>query len=64
MTAARHGASGDGAHNRRPAWLPTLAAFVAIVLCVSAGNWQHRRMLEKEAQQARIERAAAIPAVA
>jgi surfeit locus 1 family protein len=61
MTAIGHDASGE---RRRPAWLPTLAAFVAIALCVIAGNWQHRRMLEKDAQQARIERAAAIAPVA
>ena len=62
MTAMRQDAS--GARERRPAWLPTLAALVAIALFVIAGNWQHRRMLEKEAQQARIERAAAIAPVA
>jgi surfeit locus 1 family protein len=61
MTAIGHHESGE---RRRPAWLPTLAAFVAVALCVMAGNWQHRRMLEKDAQQARIERAAAIASVA
>jgi surfeit locus 1 family protein len=64
MTATRDGASDAGVRHRRPAWLPTFAAFVAIALCVLAGNWQHRRMLEKETQQARIDRAAALPAVA
>jgi surfeit locus 1 family protein len=48
---------------RRPRWLPTIAAFAAIVLFVIAGNWQHRRMLEKEAMQARIDAAAAIAPV-
>lgn len=37
---------------RRPAWMPTIAALAAIVLFVLAGNWQHRRMNEKEALQA------------
>ncbi|HKP65166.1 MAG TPA: SURF1 family protein [Casimicrobiaceae bacterium] len=48
---------------RRPAWLPTLAAFLAIALCVTAGNWQHRRMLEKEALLAKISAAKAAPVV-
>lgn len=48
---------------RRPAWIPTLAAFIAIGLCVTAGNWQHRRMLEKEALLAKITAAQAAPAV-
>lgn len=48
---------------RRPAWIPTVAAFLTIAICVTAGNWQHRRMLEKEALQAQITAAAAAPAV-
>ena len=48
---------------RRPAWVPTLAAFVAVALFVTAGNWQHRRMLEKEAQQRAIAQAATLPPV-
>ncbi len=49
--------------NRRPDWIPTLAAFATVVLCVVAGNWQHRRMNEKEALQAQMSAAAAaIPA--
>jgi len=48
---------------RRPAWLPTLAAFITIALCVTAANWQHRRMLEKEALLAKISAAKAAPAV-
>lgn len=44
---------------RRPAWIPTLAAFAATVLFVLAGNWQHRRMNEKEALQAQFRAAAA-----
>jgi surfeit locus 1 family protein len=43
--------------------LPTLAAFAAVVLFVIAGNWQHRRMLEKEALQSHIEKAAALAPV-
>jgi surfeit locus 1 family protein len=51
-------------HRRRPAWLPTVAAFATVILCVMAGNWQHRRMLEKEALQERMHAAAALPPVA
>ena len=48
---------------RRAHWLPTLAALVSVVLCVIAGNWQHRRMLEKEALHDAIARAAAMAPV-
>lgn len=34
---------------RRPAWLPLIATVLVVVICVSAGNWQRRRMHEKEA---------------
>ena len=54
----------EAANPRRPAWIPTLAAFAAIALFVTAGNWQHRRMLEKEAMHDRIVAAAALPPVA
>ena len=47
---------------RRPVWLPTLAAFITIALCVTAGNWQHRRMLEKVALLAKITAAKTAPA--
>jgi surfeit locus 1 family protein len=47
---------------RRPAWIPTLAAALAIVVCVTAGNWQHRRMHEKEALAAQLQAAAVAPA--
>jgi surfeit locus 1 family protein len=47
--------------HRRPAWIPTIAAFACIAAFVTAGNWQHRRMLEKEALQASIAAAAAAP---
>jgi surfeit locus 1 family protein len=54
---------GAAPRTRRPAWLPTLAAFAAIALFVTAGNWQHRRMLEKDAVQARMDAMAAIAPV-
>ena len=47
----------------RPAWLPTVAALVTVVLCIVAGNWQHRRMQEKEALQQRMQQALAIAPV-
>jgi surfeit locus 1 family protein len=47
----------DARPGRRPAWVPTLAAFAAIALFVTAGNWQHRRLHEKEALQERSMRA-------
>jgi surfeit locus 1 family protein len=52
------------ARRDRPAWVPTVAAFATVVLCVVAGNWQHRRMLEKEALQNRMEQAASLAPVA
>jgi surfeit locus 1 family protein len=48
---------------RRPAWIPTLAAIATVAVCVTAGNWQHRRMQEKEALQALIAATASAPAV-
>jgi surfeit locus 1 family protein len=48
---------------RRPAWIPTLAAFATVALCVTAGGWQHRRMLEKQAQQQAIAHAATLAPV-
>ncbi|MBS0326504.1 MAG: SURF1 family protein [Proteobacteria bacterium] len=39
---------------RRPAWIPTVAALVAVALFVSAGNWQHRRLRESEVLRDRI----------
>jgi surfeit locus 1 family protein len=47
----------------RPAWVPTVAAFATVVLCVIAGNWQHRRMLEKEALQQSMQHAASLAPV-
>ena len=48
---------------RRPAWVPTIAAFATIALCLTAASWQHRRMLEKEALQQEISAAATAPAL-
>ena len=42
----------------RPRLLPTLAAIVAIVVCVAAGNWQRERLHAKEALRAQLDRAA------
>lgn len=53
-----------GSMRRRPAWIPTVAAFATIAVCIVAGNWQHRRMLEKEALQAQISAAAAAAPIA
>ena len=59
-TEAMHTAS---RRRDRPAWVPTIAAFATVALCVAAGNWQHRRMLEKEALQARVQHAATLSPV-
>ena len=48
---------------RRPAWIPTVAAIATIAVCVTAGNWQHRRMQEKQALKAQIAATASAPAV-
>lgn len=44
--------------------MPTAAALVTVVLCVAAGNWQHRRMQEKEALQDAMRHAASLAPVA
>ena len=44
---------------RRPAWLPTLATIVFVILCLIAGHWQQRRMQEKEALAAQLRAAQA-----
>ncbi len=54
----------EPARATRPAWVPTVAALVTVVLCIVAGNWQHRRMQEKEALQQKIAQAAAMAPVA
>jgi surfeit locus 1 family protein len=46
----------------RPRLLPTVAAVAAIALFVSAGQWQHRRMAEKEALRAQFDAANAAAA--
>lgn len=43
--------------------LPTLAAAVAIAVFVAAGNWQGRRMAQKEALRAQFDTAQAQPAL-
>jgi len=48
----------------KPAWIPTAATIAAVVLFVLAGNWQHRRMLQKEALREQISAAAAAAPVA
>ena len=48
---------------RRPAWIPTVAAFLTIAIFVQAGNWQRERMHEKEALLAQMQAAAALPPV-
>jgi surfeit locus 1 family protein len=47
----------------RPGWVPTVAALATVVLCVAAGNWQHRRMLEKEALQESMQQSGSIAPV-
>ena len=44
--------------------MPTAAALATVVLCVAAGNWQHRRMQEKEALQDTMRQAASMAPVA
>src|SRR4029078_12823272 len=61
---ARAGATAPAfTSRRRPAWGPTLTAFIAIALCVTARNRQHPRMLENEAWRAKISAARAAPTV-
>jgi surfeit locus 1 family protein len=48
----------------RPAFVPTLAAIVAIAVFVAAGNWQRGRMNQKLALRAQVEEAATLPPVA
>jgi surfeit locus 1 family protein len=47
----------------RPRLLPTLAAVAAVAICVAAGNWQQRRMTQKEALRAQFDAASAAPPV-
>jgi len=50
--------AGVAAARRKPAWIPAVAALLTVAVCVLAGNWQHRRMHEKETLQAQIAAAA------
>ena len=43
----------------RPRLLPTIAALVAVVVCIAAGNWQQRRMHAKEELRAQYDAARA-----
>jgi len=47
----------------RPRALPTLATVAAVALFVSAGNWQGRRMHEKEALRDQFDAATAVAAM-
>jgi cytochrome oxidase assembly protein ShyY1 len=49
---------------RRPRVVPTLATLIAVVLFVSAGNWQRGRMHMKQALRAQYDAAAASAPVA
>jgi surfeit locus 1 family protein len=48
----------------RPAFVPTLAAVVAIAVFVAAGNWQRGRMNQKLALRAQVEAAETLPPAA
>lgn len=48
----------------RPRALPTLATIAAVVIFVAAGQWQQRRMHEKELLRAKFEAASALAPVA
>jgi surfeit locus 1 family protein len=55
----RAGAVPPAAASRRfrPRALPTLVAIAAVAACVAAGNWQQRRMHEKQALRAQLDAA-------
>ena len=48
----------------RPRLVPTVATLAAVALFVAAGNWQHRRMQDKEGLRARFDAAARLPPAA
>ncbi|HTI48539.1 MAG TPA: SURF1 family protein [Casimicrobiaceae bacterium] len=50
--------------SRRPAWIPFVAMIVFVAMCVTAANWQRRRMLEKDALRAALDAANRAPPVA
>lgn len=56
--------SAAAARRFRPRALPTLAAIAAVAACVAAGNWQQRRMHEKEALRAQLDAAIEVAPVA
>ena len=66
MTSTPHLPAASSAHakRRRPAWIPALAAWLTIAVCVTAGHWQYLRMQEKEVLQAQFQAAAAAAPVA
>jgi len=47
----------------RAPWVPVLAAIAAVALFVSAGNWQGRRMAEKERLRTQLDAAARVAPV-
>jgi len=57
-------ASAKTARRFRPPLVPTLAAIVVIVIGIAAGNWQHRRMEQKQALAAELDAAAKAPPLA
>lgn len=64
LSTSRNAATDVSRRRRdRPAWVPALAAVVTIALCVTAGNWQHRRMIEKQALQRQLDLAMTIAPV-
>ena len=48
----------------RPRLVPALATVIAVIVCVSAGNWQKNRMHAKEALRAQYDAAIALPPIA
>jgi surfeit locus 1 family protein len=53
-----------GTPMRRPRWIPFAAMIAFVIVCIMAGNWQHRRMAEKDALRAALEAADRAPPVA
>jgi len=54
---------GRSSSQRRPRWLPVLAALAGIALTAAAGSWQIDRAHQKQRLQARYERAMTAPPV-
>jgi surfeit locus 1 family protein len=59
----RQYSSPPGSPQRRPRWLPTLAAVIGVLLTASAGNWQLGRAHEKERLQQAYDRSTSEPPV-